>query len=77
MKDNIPQAQYIIAPATAKKTEKVKKRFFAGDNSDDLLAEFCHEEAYRCQLDDTSWVSFDDLAKVIPIDRIHRAPTCS
>lgn len=69
LKDNILKAQYIIAPTTAKKTEKVKKRFFAGDNSDGLLAEFCREEAYRCQLDDTSWVSFDDLAKVIPIDR--------
>lgn len=69
LKDNILKAQYVIAPTTAKKTDKVKKRFFAGDNSDGLLATFCREEAYRCQLDDTSWVSFDDLAKVIPIDR--------
>ena len=69
LKDNILKAQFVIAPATAKKADKVKKRFFAGDHSDGLLAEFCRDEAYRCQLDDTSWVSFDDLAKVIPIDR--------
>lgn len=69
LKDNILKVQYVIAPSTAKKADKVKKRFFAGDNSDGLLADFCREEAYRCQLDDTSWVSYDDFAKVIPIDR--------
>ena len=69
LKDNILKAKYVIAPATAKKTDKVKKRFFASDDKDDLLMEFCRDEAYRCQLDDTTWISFDALAKVIPIDR--------
>lgn len=69
LKDNILKAKYVIAPTTAKKTEKVKKRFFAGEDAEGLLAEFCRESAYRCQLDDTSWISYDDFAKVIPIDR--------
>lgn len=69
LKDNILKAQYVIAPTTVRKTEKVKKRFFAGEDTDGSLAEFCRESAYRCQLDDTSWISFDDLARVVPIDR--------
>jgi len=69
LKDNILKAKFVIAPTTAKKTDKVKKRFFAGEDEDGLLAEFCRESAYRCQLDDTSWISYDDFAKVIPIDR--------
>lgn len=69
LKDNILKASYVIAPATAKKVDKVKKRFFSSNAKDELLVEFCKNEAYRCQLDDTSWISYDELAKVIPIDR--------
>lgn len=69
LKDNILKATYVIAPATAKKADKVKKRFFSDDAKDELLMAFCRDEAYRCQMDDTTWISYDDLAKVIPIDR--------
>lgn len=69
LRDNILKAKYIIAPSTAKKVDKVKKRFFSGEETDELLQNFCRDEAYRCQLDDTSWISYEDLVKVIPIDR--------
>lgn len=75
LKDNILKAQYVIAPGTAKKSDKAKKRFFAGDDEEGFLAEFCRESAYRCQMDDTSWISFDDLAKVIPVDRTQSPET--
>ena len=69
LKDNILKAIYVIAPSSAKKAEKAKKRFFATGEKDEVLADFCRDAAYRCQLDDTSWISYDNFAKVIPIDR--------
>lgn len=69
LKDNILRAQYVIAPATAKKLDRVKKQFFGNGENYDLLRDFCRDAAYRCQMDDTTWISYDDLTKVIPIDR--------
>lgn len=70
LQDHILKANIVIAPAGAKKADRAKKEFFAKSEPDQaLLEEFCREAAYRCQLEDSSWISFDEFVKIVPVDR--------
>ncbi len=69
LKDNILQADFVVLPASVKKTEKAKKEFFGKESSGEAVENLCMDKAYRCQINDTTWTSFDEFARIIPIDR--------
>lgn len=69
LKDNILQTDFVVLPASVKKTEKAKKEFFGKDVSGQAIESLCLDKAYRCQINDTTWTSFDEFARIIPIDR--------
>ena len=69
LKDNILQADFVVLPASVKKTEKAKKEFFGKEAAGETVENLCMDKAYRCQINDTTWTSFDEFARIIPIDR--------
>lgn len=69
LKDNILQAEFVVLPASVKKSEKAKKEFFGKETTGQAVESLCLDRAYRCQINDTTWISFDEFARIIPIDR--------
>ncbi len=69
LKDNILRADFVVLPAQTKRNDKARKEFFGDRSNNGALEALCRESAYRCQIGDTAWISFDEFSRIIPIDR--------
>lgn len=68
LRDNIIKAIYIKTKSNAPKLNKLRQWYKSNDNKDRMaLEEYCHQFAIDFNLDDDSWVLFDELLKKVPI----------
>lgn len=68
LKDNILRMRYMVLGSDAPDLKNVRK-WFRGMNEEDVLQlhEYAFKFARTYSFDDTAWVSYDDLSKVIPL----------
>ena len=68
LKDNIVKVLYLKTKNSAPKIKDVKKWIRSEKSKDRLkLEEYCYQFASDFNLDDETWILFDDLLKKIPI----------
>ncbi len=68
LKDNIVKVLYLKTKNSAPKIKDVKKWMRSEKSKDRLkLEEYCYQFASDFNLDDETWILFDDLLKKIPI----------
>lgn len=71
LKKPILKVSYIKLPQDAPKINTVKQLFLSKDVRDrDLLEKYCFKYSNAFSLTDTSWHYIDELAKILPIERI-------
>src|SRR5690606_31933756 len=71
LKKPILKISYIKLPQEAPKIDMVKKLFLSKDVRDrDLLEKYCYKYSPSFSLMDTSWHYVDDVAKILPINRV-------
>lgn len=69
LKENIVQADYLIINKDAPNIQEAIKWFNSDKQKDrDKLYDYALKYAYKFALDDSSWVSFDQLRKIIPFE---------
>ena len=66
LKENIVRANYMVLPVGAPNLAEGKKLFFSSSDREDLLA-YALRYAWRFSLEDTVWISFQDLKTFIPV----------
>ena len=68
LRQNIVQANWVKLKPGFKGDAKLKKLLNSNrDNDQNKLEEFCQENASDFSLDNETWITFDELAKMIPI----------
>lgn len=70
LKRNIVRLNYVKIPVTAENKNKAKQWFLSDKESDRfMLMEYCQENAANTYFDETTWLTFDDLLKEIPLNQ--------
>lgn len=73
LKDNIVKVRYIKILKKAPNLNKVKTWYVSEAPKDkEQLASYCHQYAESFYLDDETWLLFDDLLKVVPIQTYNK-----
>ena len=73
LKDNIVKVLYLKTKVGAPKLKDVKKWIRSDKSKDRLkLEEYCYQFASDFNLDDETWILFDDLLKKIPIKTFNK-----
>lgn len=68
LKENIVKAFYLKTKKDAPKLDKLRKWYKSNTSKDRLsIEEYCHQFALDFNLDDESWVPFDELLKKVPV----------
>ena len=69
LKENILKPRYVVINTEAPKLSQAKKWFRSSNPKDaERIRDYSHTYAVRSVLADTSWVTFDKLASLIPIE---------
>lgn len=70
LKENILKANYLIVNPNAPKVNDAKKWFRSSDAEDEeLLTDFAIKYASEFYLEDSIWISFDQIASLIPFEK--------
>lgn len=68
LKENILRMRYISVPADAPNIDELKKLFRSADSSKkEALIDYALSYARNFTLEDTSWISFNQFRKLIPV----------
>lgn len=68
LRQNIVKAQYLIFFSKNKQADKVRKWWRSNDEKDaKKLKKFAREDAFKFHFNDSTWMQFEELEKVIPL----------
>lgn len=68
LRQNIVKAQYLIFFSKNKQADKIKKWWRSNDEKDQKkIKKFAREDAFKFHFNDSTWMLFEELEKVIPL----------
>lgn len=69
LKDDIVKVKYLKVLKTAPKVKKMRKLYTSKKaNDEENLKELAHQYSVKFHLDDSLWISFEELRKEVPIE---------
>ncbi len=68
LRQNIVKAQYLVFFSKNKQADKIKKWWKSNDDKDiKKIKKFARDEAFKYNFNDSTWIQFEELEKIIPL----------